>query len=143
MRQKAFMNFRLLFFHHMYLDGREIPSTKTLENGPILPLTFLKHKLLSVPDRHQLIVQWFGLESKLFGSIDQVMVHLDKDTRAHLHELFLLLTWITDLKHSAPATNLVRLLKDCDRVVHRARRWWSLQKAVEIVRRRCAPCSCA
>lgn len=89
---------------------------------------------MAVPDSQQLVVQGFSLESKFFGSIDKIVVNLDKDTGADFDVLKLLVgAVVSDTERRATAANLVRLLKDCDRVLEvLAREQRLIEQLVEV-----------
>jgi len=90
---------------------------------------------MAIPDGQFLIIQGFGLQCKVLGGVKEVVVDLDKDAGANFH-VFILLPRIPHPEGHASTPNLVRLLKDRDRVLQLAAglRW--LQKVVEIIRGR-------
>lgn len=96
-----------------YLQRRKPPAAQTLDNRPEFPGTLLKDKLAAVPDGDLFVVQELGLQTQLTGRVDEVVVDLDKDARAHLDH-FIWLARVLDPEGTAPPTNLVRLLENSD-----------------------------
>lgn len=135
---------QLFFFFcmnsNLYLQRSKPPAAQTLDNRPELPGTLLKDKLAAVPDGNLFSIQGFDLEPKLLGRVDQMVVHFDKDARAHLDHR-VCLARVLDMEGTAPSTNLVRLLENRDGGFVLVVEVGWLQVVVEKVGRRGASCA--
>ena len=99
---------------------------------------------MTIPDSQSLIIKPFLCQLKVLGRIHEVMINLDKDARADLDPIFLLLAVlveILDLEGHTATANLIGLFKQRDCVFESpgGLRW--LQERVEIVGRRGSSCS--